>query len=284
MASAGIISQHWEKQTNVFFKNLNELRLNLKSKGIHDLRVAVKKLSAYLILYNLLTGPDEEGLKLADTEVLFNVTGKYRDIEISLTLLKSFLKNSSKYSSLVSFLKNTQQISLEKTAASLRKFKSGELQMIGELIKSRFPANTDTETRNKIKKLIEEKTESILLLVNKSGKQPHELRKELKTLYYWLILFPEKTILPVSQIKKIDGILDQLGLWQDHQVLLTRTKHFRKDFVAKKTAEFTHYKKLEESLNKKSERLFAAANKKFKIFSELVVKKSQEKTAEKENQ
>ncbi len=58
----------------------------------------------------------------------------------------------------------------------------------------------------------------------------------------------------------MDKVLDQLGSWQDHQVLLIRTKHFRKDFVAKKTQEHRSYKRLEEHLKGKSEKLLASAN------------------------
>jgi CHAD domain-containing protein len=261
MAAHDIISLNWEKQQTIFLENLTALKLGLSGKEIHDLRVAIKKLRSYLVLYNRITGPDEAGLQFSKTDTIFNITGKYRDIEISLNLLETFKHGKKrKYPSLHSYFQSTLRIAEEKTAIALKKFKPTELEMIGETILQRMsPENPD----NILSKTIEQskqKLAAIIALFKQQDKQPHELRKQLKELYYWLMILPAGVVLSKSAIKKLNTILDQLGSWQDHQVLLVRTKHFRKDFVAKKTPEHHDYKRLGKTLEEKSDKLLAAAN------------------------
>jgi len=225
------------------------------------MRVAVKKLRAYLNLYNLVTEPEEAGLQLVKTETIFNITGKYRDIEISLDLLGSFKNDKkNKYPALRSYLLNALQLTEEKTAAAIKKFNPRELHLIGENIYTRLSNESPDAISAKITDVLNRKLIVIIELFKKSDDQPHALRKELKELYYWLTIMPGAVLFSVSQIKKLDKILDLLGSWQDHQVLLTRTKHFRKDFIAKKTEEHTSYKKLAKHLEAKSEKLLGSAN------------------------
>jgi CHAD domain-containing protein len=261
MAANDIISLNWKKQQDIFLENLATLKLGLSGKAIHDLRVAVKKLRSYLVLYNELTDADEAGLQFFKTDIIFNITGKYRDVEISLDLLGSFKHGKKrKYPSLHSYFQSTLRIAEEKTAIALKKFKPTELQTIGETILKRLSVENADDILKKTVGLSKQKLAAVIVLFKQTAEQPHELRKQLKDLYYWLTILQGGIFLSAVQIKKLNKILDQLGLWQDHQVLLIRTKHFRKDFVAKKTQEHHGYKRLENTLEEKSKKLLAAAN------------------------
>src|SRR5258706_755958 len=80
------IIQHWEKQLTVFSENFLSLQKEISKDAVHDWRVAVKKLRSYAKLRARLTGKNENKKKPAPTDELFNVMGKYRDLQMSLAL------------------------------------------------------------------------------------------------------------------------------------------------------------------------------------------------------
>lgn len=89
MNANDLISDSWKKQQQIFLISLAKLILNFRNKTIHNLRVAIKKLRCYLGLFNLHKSSCEAGIKMEETEILFNILGKYRDIEIIMKLLNS---------------------------------------------------------------------------------------------------------------------------------------------------------------------------------------------------
>src|SRR5262245_53032424 len=96
MPAANFILKHWNKQQTVFLKNLEGLKRQDKAdtvEFVHDLRVATKKLRAYLKLLGILFGKKEYTALFEKTEELFNVLGKHRDIEMGLEGLKRFEKS-----------------------------------------------------------------------------------------------------------------------------------------------------------------------------------------------
>ena len=102
MNNANPILNNWRKEQKVFDENLSLLRKKLDKEAIHDLRVAIKKLRAYLDLYSQLkkvTDPVEAGQQglLDKTEELFDTIGRQRDVEICLEVLTSF-KEETNYS------------------------------------------------------------------------------------------------------------------------------------------------------------------------------------------
>ena len=83
MPADNFILKHWIKQQTVFLKNLEELKKQGKADTIevvHDLRVATKKLRAYLKLLGILLEKKGYTTLFQKTEDLFNVVGKHRDI------------------------------------------------------------------------------------------------------------------------------------------------------------------------------------------------------------
>ena len=97
MPAANFILKDWIKQQTVFLQNLEELKKQEKAETVdlvHDLRVAIKKLRAYLKLLGVLLGKKGNTNLFQKTEDLFNVLGKHRDIEMALEGLKPVLPQS----------------------------------------------------------------------------------------------------------------------------------------------------------------------------------------------
>src|SRR5688572_9783308 len=97
MPTTNFILKHWKKQQTVFLQNLEGLRKQDKEKTIdliHDLRVATKKLRAYLKLFTILLNSKDYMALFERTELLFDVLGKHRDIEMGLATVSSFEKGN----------------------------------------------------------------------------------------------------------------------------------------------------------------------------------------------
>ena len=279
MSGSDLICTYWNKQQKNFLDKLNSLLLQLNGDAIHDLRVAVKKIRSYLELYNLLTGPDEDGLQLADTKTLFNIMGKYRDSEICINVLQNFNKvKKDDYSSLQIYLQSALQLSQRKINDSLKNFKPGELQSIGNIIHNRLSLESNDSIFKKTNEIIRQKLVATIESSKKEIEQPHELRKQLKILYYWLMLLPEGSILSIFKIKKLNKVLELLGSWQDQQVLLIRARHYRKDVVPKRTEEYRSIKKLETQLSEKSKKILASTGMQTYILMEAIKKSSKSKS------
>ncbi len=96
-------------------------------------------------------------------------------------------------------------------------------------------------------------------MANHLDRHPHEVRKLLKNIYYWALLRPENNLLTAEEHKKIKKALDLLGDWQDHEMLLRKTKHFRKDFVPGSKEEYATLKELESQLLEIKEKMLDKA-------------------------
>jgi hypothetical protein len=86
-------------------------------------------------------------------------------------------------------------------------------------------------------------------------KQPHKIRKILKDVYYWLKMLPKNAVTDYSLEKKLEGILDDFGNWQNDEMSLTKTKHFRKDNLPDSFGEYDSLKKFEKRVEERKGKL-----------------------------
>lgn len=261
MDAANPILVQWKKEQKVFEKNLALLRQKLNKEAIHDLRVAIKKLRAYFEFYLLLKKTEDlasgslDG-SLHSTEELFTTTGRQRDVEICLEIITEFKKSPSISNNQFSlYLQTLLKITKTWTNQEIHLYKNKELKKIAFLLKQEPEFNNSIELEQIIKSAIDEKAGKI----STHFKKPHLLRKNLKSVYYWLNLINQSE---KYQPPLLHNILDDLGSWQDHDVLLVRMKHFRKDYLPKSFDEHTVLKELEKNIQeRKSSLLRSAINK-----------------------
>lgn len=243
------IADQWKTEQKVFEKNLSVLKERLNTDAIHDLRVAIKKLRAYLELYTELRKEKElsagwQQELLTETDNLFNVSGRQRDVEICLSLLAAF-KNEKQYSfsHLQLFLQTVLKITKAWTNEAIHHYSNKEIRKIYFLFKQETNSVKPEEFGHAMQTIINNR----LIEIKNSFSQPHKLRKSLKSVYYCLCFFKDDDY----HAGLLHDILDDLGNWQDHEVLAARIKHFRRDYLPKPIDEYETLKELEKKIKEK---------------------------------
>ena len=131
-----LIINHWKKEQKVVDTNLSVLKKRTDSAAIHDMRVAIKKLRAFLKLYSLLTKETDQGNPLNKTEELFAVLGKQRDIEICMELIPQYEKeNDCQYNELMQYLKLLLKTTKRWVHQSIQEYQKKELTNVASLLK-----------------------------------------------------------------------------------------------------------------------------------------------------
>src|SRR5262245_37418068 len=89
MSEEHFIIKRWDDEIIVFKDNLLAIRHKPSRKAVHDIRVAVKKLRAYLRLRQEVSGEKWEE-EFSPVKMLFQTCGRLRDFEMSLSSLYSY--------------------------------------------------------------------------------------------------------------------------------------------------------------------------------------------------
>lgn len=253
MPALNFLLRHWNKEQRIFLLNLAILKKEINPKAIHDLRVSVKKLRAYLKLYSIICKPSVKN-DFSETEKLFSVLGKHRDLEINIRLLELHEKeNLNEFPFFKAQLHANLKLSSLRINPAIREYDDEELRNLTQKIKPDLVILTDDVIIKNIEELIKLHLKKINQQTKKIDSQAHDARKLLKDIYYWIGIYPGAIFFTEEQKRKLDKILDGLGNWQDQEVVLTKVKHFRQDFVAKKTDEFNDLKQLESFINENNQ-------------------------------
>jgi CHAD domain-containing protein len=254
---------HSLKEQKVFTTNLKLLRKRLSTEAIHDLRVAVKKLNAYCELYILLqkqidplSFSNEELLN--KTNELFDTIGRQRDVEICIELIDDLQKeNDFSCPEFIHYLRTLLNITKAWSRGAIHQFRNKEIPVMAILLRKDKQHRNAGSLNQNIESVI---NLQLAELTNHFGK-PHRLRKKLKSIFYWLSLVNgnEK-----YRPELLNNILDELGNWQNWEVLQVRLKHFRKDYLAKPFIEYDVLKKLELSISEKKKKTVKSTRSKTK--------------------
>lgn len=224
-----ILVKHWVLETTLFETNLEKIRKRTTKKPVHDLRVSVKKMRSYLRLRKKIT--HEPWKKdFIETSELYSSFGEYRDIQISLKLLAQ-LETKGIIAPLI-FKKHIayQFMQTRLTAKSKSsRYSNSELPKLTDQIKLRVKAYSNKEIADKIISLSSKIKLKIKKLEHHFFRNAHEIRKQLKNHYYWLLLLPKEEANKVMNLKKLDKLLGDLGNWQDHFTLIKRIEDFLTD-------------------------------------------------------
>jgi CHAD domain-containing protein len=252
MRHSNFILLYCKEEQKVFNKNFEILGHGSDKNAVHDLRVSVKKLRACLKLYAIITKKKNWQSLFIETKNLFTILGKERDIEMCLELLSDEEKKSkSDYNNIKIYLQTMLQTAQTWTQYAIKNYHKTELANLTSLLSE----GADKPTKEW---LIEKTIDAIndnLQQIKDYYKQPHKIRKLLKDVYYWLKMLPENVLADESLEKKLEGILDDFGNWQNDEMLLTKTKHFRKDNLPDSFEEYDSLKTLEKNVEERKEKL-----------------------------
>lgn len=262
MPATFFILLHWKKQQKVFLQNLEKLTKKQETIAIHDLRVAVKKLRCYLKLLTLLLIKIDSKQGFEKTEQLFSVLGKHRDIEMGLMLLQAFEKeNKITYTAFRFHLKFAWQRTEAWVQNALSKYDEKELTGLALQLEQQLKETNKEKLMDSAGIILNKEIKKLKRLTKHLASQPHEVRKMLKNIFYWISIYPQNILTDSSHVKKLKKPLDLLGDWQDHEVLHRKIKHFRKDFVPASKEEYLLLKELEKNIEDKMEGLLKKADK-----------------------
>jgi len=260
MEEINLLIKNWQEQQTVFINCLAINRKRPTKDSVHAIRVAIKKMRSYLRLKEALTG-EKWKEAFAGVVILFKSLGRLRDIEMSISLTRKQEKNQQ--AAFVNFKKYLiVSKSLVRKWARQDAIKFDETQLEGFL-----PGFNLTYTPNglieKIVHLSESKIKKSKQLSRHFQKKAHNVRKELKDAFYWLSICPVELANDVINLKSLDKILDQLGKWQDHLILVKKINRYLKDFVTNED-EIKALKEFQSSLINSQEALLEKAKDKWK--------------------
>lgn len=262
MVTTDFIYVFWEKEQKIFNKNLAILKKRPGKKPVHDLRVAVKKLRAALNLFFFITGIPKPEKLLIDTNKLYSIIGKQRDLEICIEVIEFAEKETgNKYAVLKKYIRSLLSVAIKWSRKEVKQYERKELDETAAFLKDNIKVFEFEELKNKIRIILNAK------LYNSKNfyKKPHKLRQNLKEFYYWIKMIPETLLSPFRFEKELEQLLEDFGNWQNLTVIEIKLKHFRKDYLPKTFPEYYSTKMLEVLIKEKMESLLKSSLSKTKV-------------------
>ena len=260
MEGNNLILKNWLQQEKVFNDNLIFSRKRPTKISVHDLRVAVKKKRSYLRLKQEFTG-EEWKESFSKTSVLFKSFGRLRDYDMSLTLIRKFeRKQFSSFIFFKEYLSVNRSLTRKWAKQNAIRFTGQEPDGFTEQFK--LLAGSNAEISERIIHLSALKIKKVKTLAKHFHKNGHEIRKQLKDVYYWLKLCPKVLVESFINMKVLDLTLNYLGSFQDHFILKKKIKQYIKD-LPKRNEEKEMLKSLDKKLETAQKEILNKAIKKW---------------------
>ena len=267
MDKRNLILKIWLQQEKIFTDNLIISRKRPTKDSVHDLRVSVKKMRSYLRLKEQITA-DKWKESFTTISALFKSFGRLRDYDMPLTLIRKFeRKEHLSFIFLKEYLSVNRSLTRKWAKQDAIKFNEHEPGIFNEQFN--LLAGSDAEICEKILQLAALKIKKVKSLTRHFQKNAHEIRKQLKDVYYWLKICPKDLVENFINLKTIDRMLNYLGGWQDYVILRKKIKQYAKD-LPKKNEENKMLKAFEKKLITAQKDL---VNKAIKKWKELETKK-----------
>jgi len=260
MEGSNLIVKHWLQQEKIFNDNLILSRKRPTKLSVHDLRVSVKKMRSYLRLKQQFTG-EEWKESFSKTSVLFKSFGRLRDYDMSLTLIRKFERKQ--FSSFI-FFKEYLSVNraLTRKWAKQNAIRFNEQGPDGFTEQFKLLAGSNAEISERIIHLSALKIKKVKNLAKHFHKNAHEIRKQLKDVYYWLKICPKGLAESFINMKVLDLTLNYLGSFQDHFILKKKIKQYIKD-LPKKNEEKEMLKSCDKKLEASQKQILNRAIKKW---------------------
>ena len=268
MEGSNFILKNWLLHEMIFNDNLVICRKRPTKISVHDLRVAIKKMRSFLRLKQQLAG-EEWKESFSKMTSLFRSFGRLRDYDISIMLLRKIERKE-----LVSFIFFKEYLCVNRSLArkwarqDAIQFNEHEPDVFNEQFKL-LPGSNE-EMAESILQLSVLKLREVKAKAKHFHKNAHEIRKQLKDVYYWLKICPKDVAESFINMKVLDRTLHFLGYFQDHFVLKKKIKQYIKD-LPKKNEEKVMLKDLYKKLETAQKEILDKA---FKKWEEIGKKKA----------
>jgi CHAD domain-containing protein len=263
MPADNFIIRHWQLELQVFNQNLSLLKEQITPEPVHDMRVAIKKLRSYLKLYLILGGKKMIEEEFSKTRTLFSIFGKHRNIEMTRALLIPALHPDAVVRTpLLLYLQLLQDQIAPFCTQAAREYDPDQLNVLTDQLRQDLENLNIENPAAAVRDVIDSSIRNIRNDLKHFKKKSHLVRKGLKDIFYWSKMFDEDVLFTKQELKSLNKILDYLGSIQDHEVMITNLRSFRKTILANKIDESVFIKKLETKAEKKKDRFLDQAGKK----------------------
>jgi len=266
MNESNALITHWKNATQAFQKNILAVERRVEHEAIHDARVAMKKLRSYALLYDEAAGTALYK-QIKKFSMLYRTAGACRDTYNSLQLVKKFSKKlNCEFQLFCAYLQFTLQANLRylRYVLKVRPVLVQEWQELENAITS-----SELHSAHIIKSM-----QGVIVGLWENIRVPksmddaewlHNLRKELKRIFYSLQAVPMPERFSTHQIKEIRELNTLFGKWQDLHQLEVRTKDFKENLLCKGTSEYAHIKQLLKAIEKEKESEYSALRQKLSL-------------------
>lgn len=247
-----------EKQLSAFDNNFVKVCDSFDFDAIHDMRVAVKRLRALMILAEKL----EPSFNIAETEgelrQLFKLSGKMRDAQVQQSLLADYAQNLNiSFGEYDLWLRNFEKKSIKKFTSYLKVNTSTDFtRNLSQTLSELFNKSENAQIVNAINNLVEDLLAKVREMNEdqQHDEQLHEIRRKLKQCNYLLSVF-DKDDPDLPGLNKTLQLLEKannlLGEWHDHDV----AREFLFNFLNNKsTVDYPGYSRYKLLLEKTGER------------------------------
>jgi CHAD domain-containing protein len=213
MKTTAKLRTYYLHQVGVIEAILRKSGNDFSTEDFHALRLGIKKIKSVLTFLNFFAPDFSKQKYYTPYKKLFSLAGAVREIQIQQTQLKEYTSNPllAKY--------------FDGLSSELEHHHEAFAELIDKKLRKKIKSNTkkvDTYFQKAAKKLMsqylleEQHRIQILLKADKLAKKDvHDLRKQIKDIYYLQKIFQPKD----NRLVVADEFQELLGQWHDNQVL-----------------------------------------------------------------
>jgi len=207
-----------ETQLQLFKGHLMVTKASKDEEAIHQMRVAIKRIRTIQKLKKKIDFP----VRIPDTineaiKVVFQTTGRLRDLQIQTGLLLHYQKEiKSPFKELENYLTQLGNELDELISKTTREIDLSAVEELPGLPESDYQIDIEKESLTFLDKKMSKINHLIILISNEE--QVHELRKQVKQLFFILQFLSEKmsdSLLFGYDLKALKRLSDALGFWND---------------------------------------------------------------------
>lgn len=254
---------NWKVELTALKQNIAPENI-INTELIHKIRVSIKKLRAYLKLSILICGKKEIKYLFNETDDLFSILGDHRNIEINRQKVDEITdKNESVRRSYLAWLQAMQD-KLPTIPETFSHYDPGTLDQVTLAIQEATDDLDDEHLANKTSAIVFQELKKIKKRMGHFRHNAHRIRIDMKTIYYWLSIFPSNLAFSETEINILDKALQKLGDVQDDEVSLRFIRQFQKAVPGNQGSEI--FKTAKKNLEKSKKQYIKKAHRKMEKF------------------
>ena len=254
---------YYNHQVEAYRENFTKVCEDFGFDAIHDMRVAIKRLRAIIILAEKLD-TNLQGKRVGgDVRRFFRLSGRMRDAQVQQALLKEYETSlNTDFGEYASYLLILERKSIKKFKDYLHPLSPNDFTADLELTLPALILKTDTAgIKSAISSLIAKLFHSIdqLKAQQHEDKHLHKIRRQLKQISYLLSVYGTKDPdfpKPVETLKLLEKTNHLLGKWHDHVVAIEYLTRFLRNKHGDDSNGYKHYPLLMEEISAKKHTLY----------------------------